>query len=62
MRYEERGFRLPPGALGTKLGALRLPEREIIFDDGSSAPLPTVASPPLSAAATEAREPSATSV
>jgi len=47
VRYEERGFKLPPGAFGTKLGALRLPEREVIFEDGLSLSLPLPLPPPL---------------
>ena len=34
VRYEERGKGLPEGALGTNLGALRLPERELHLTDG----------------------------
>ena len=33
VRYEERGKALPDGALGTNLGALRLPERELRLAD-----------------------------
>ncbi|EKX31114.1 hypothetical protein GUITHDRAFT_122679 [Guillardia theta CCMP2712] len=39
IRYEERGMRLHPGALGTKLCALRLPERQLVFEDSSTLPL-----------------------
>jgi hypothetical protein len=39
LRYEERGKRLPPGALGTHLVALRLPERALHRDDGAVLPL-----------------------
>ncbi len=34
IRYEERGKGWAPGAMGTGLAALRLPERVLIFDDG----------------------------
>eukprot|EP00041_Stephanoeca_diplocostata_P004971 m.54133 g.54133 ORF g.54133 m.54133 type:complete len:348 (+) comp15482_c0_seq1:92-1135(+) len=34
IRYEERGNGCPMGGLGTALGALRLPEREVILHDG----------------------------
>lgn len=38
VRYEERGMGLPESALGTRLGALRLPEREIHLEDGRVLP------------------------
>ena len=34
VRFEERGKGLPDGALGTNLGALRLPERTLPLADG----------------------------
>jgi|TARA_B110001469_G_C9595993_1_gene295923 hypothetical protein len=34
VRFEERGKALPEGALGTNLGALRLPERTLHLADG----------------------------
>ena len=34
VRFEERGKGLPDGALGTNLGALRLPERTLHLADG----------------------------
>jgi len=34
VRFEERGKGLPEGALGTNLGALRLPERVLHLADG----------------------------
>eukprot|EP00511_Aplanochytrium_stocchinoi_P001834 CAMPEP_0204837936 /NCGR_PEP_ID=MMETSP1346-20131115/29332_1 /ASSEMBLY_ACC=CAM_ASM_000771 /TAXON_ID=215587 /ORGANISM="Aplanochytrium stocchinoi, Strain GSBS06" /LENGTH=353 /DNA_ID=CAMNT_0051973669 /DNA_START=67 /DNA_END=1128 /DNA_ORIENTATION=- len=37
IRYEERGMGLPEGSIGTNMGALRLPERFIILDDGTDA-------------------------
>lgn len=37
VRYEERGRRWPPGAMGTGLAALRYPERTLLFDDGRTA-------------------------
>ena len=39
VRYEERGKALPDGALGTNLGALRLPERELRLADGRVLPV-----------------------
>ena len=34
VRFEERALKLPPGALGTHLAALRLPERTVHREDG----------------------------
>eukprot|EP00656_Telonema_subtile_P021969 TRINITY_DN23004_c0_g1_i1.p1 TRINITY_DN23004_c0_g1~~TRINITY_DN23004_c0_g1_i1.p1 ORF type:complete len:216 (+),score=48.37 TRINITY_DN23004_c0_g1_i1:119-766(+) len=34
VRYEERGLGLPESSLGTRLGALRLPEMKIHLEDG----------------------------
>jgi hypothetical protein len=46
LRYEERGKRLPPGGLGTRLVALRLPERTLHREDGAALPLLTPSPPP----------------